>query len=347
LVPLAAGVNDAWAWAAADVARVRLWPVAVPLVRPIRASHGTETVRRSTLVEVELLGGSVGWGECVALSEPTYTAEWAEGAFVVLARFAVPRLFAGLTPLGTHPMAGFALRSALADARLRAAGENLAVSVGGRPGAALARAQVLGRPAGVEALVAAVDPAVALVKIKVEPGWDAEPLAGLRAAYPDLALAADANGAYPPGADLGWSEGLAYLEEPGGSAGLRCPLALDESIRDGADLARAARVGAVVNLKPARLGDPSLVAAAPAGSFVGGMYELGVGRAVALAFASRLDTPTDLGPSAQYVAVDVTEPLICDPAGRIVVPSGPGMGVEVRWDVVRSYLVDQPVELRP
>jgi hypothetical protein len=58
--------------------------------------------------------------------------------------------------------------------------------------------------------------------------------------------------------------------------------------------------------------------------------------------------PTDLGPSSQYVVDDVTEPVGIDPAGRLVVPGGAGIGVDVRPDRVAALAVAPgPVELRP
>ena len=328
----------------------------MPLVRPIRASHGTETVRRSTLIEVELSNGAVGWGECVALSEPTYSEEWAAGAFLLLATQLVPRLLAGARPVALgNPMAWFGVRTALADARLRAASRNLADELGGRPGASLARTQVLGRHDTVDELLAAVDPSATMVKIKVGPGWDAVPLAALRDAFPALSLAADANGSYASGMALPWTEGLVYVEEPfplgfrPSADHIACPIAYDESVRPLEWYSLDPSYGTIINVKPARFGHFHLCHTAPRGSFVGGMYELGIGRAAALAVASQAQfaTPTDLGPSSQYVAEDVTDPIVTDATGRIVVPSGPGIGVDVHRDRVRAALMDQPVELRP
>ena len=82
--------------------------------------------------------------------------------------------------------------------------------------------------------------------------------------------------------------------------------------------------------------------------FVGGMLELGVGRATAAAVAAlaACSLPTDLGPSARYVADDVTDPVLTDGDGRLVVPAGPGLGVEVRADRLAAVTLDC-VELRP
>ena len=113
----------------------------------------------------------------------------------------------------------------------------------------------------------------------------------------------------------------------------------------------ALRAGRRFSLKPSRLGGllgPARAAAATPGCFVGGMFELGVGRAAALALASLgpFELPCDLGPSSQYLEDDVTEPVVLDAAGDLVVPDAPGIGVEVRAERVAAAAVEV-VELRP
>ena len=392
---------------------LRLHRVAVPLRAPVRASHGTETVRDSTLVEVRDDSGATGWGECPALTHPTYTSEYAAGAWRMLRDELGPAALAGQGgAVRGHAMARFALESALADLRLRLAGcplaDALAGAVVGCGGAAasardeaargagspvarrrrVGRTTVLGRridaesawPAppvraarrAIDALVAeagaAADAGARLVKVKVEPGWDRAPLTELRAAFPGLALAADANGSYAgcgPGA-LDWVETLQldYLEQPldpddlVGHARLQdrlaaTPVALDESLASLGLLAAAVALGAGrrFSLKPSRLGGllgPARAAAVTPGCFVGGMFELGVWRAAALALASLgpFELPCDLGPSSQYLEDDVTEPVVLDAAGDLVVPDAPGIGVEVRAERVAAAAVEV-VELRP
>ena len=99
------------------------------------------------------------------------------------------------------------------DAELRAAGIALAHRLQGdgdaAPGAAgngsprrVLAGAVVGIPSGHDpgSLVASVDEQVARgfarVRVKIEPGWDAVPMAAVRRAHPDLDLHADANGAY-------------------------------------------------------------------------------------------------------------------------------------------------------
>ena len=320
-----------------------------------------------------MASGAVGWGECVALAEPTYTSEWAQGAWLFLATQLVPAVLAGQgRRLRGHPMAHFAVETALLDARLREISLNLANALGGVK-ATLGRTQVLNltRPDDVAALVESVDATAALVKLKISPGNDAAPLTVL-AASGLTAIAADANGSYhhSPGEALRWLDdfGLTYLEQPGAAddlvghakltSELVTPLALDESLRSVGDVAVALALGSgrVLNIKPARLGSfagacDALDRAQRAGAsaFVGGMYELGVGRAAAAAVAARTEAnlPTDLGPSSAYVAQDVTDPLVCDGAGRLIVPSGPGIGVAVDRERLRGWVLAQPLEFRP
>jgi len=58
---------------------------------PHRAAHGT-VVERPVIVARALVDGGEGWGECAALAAPTYRAEHAGGAWLVLQDHLVPRL---------------------------------------------------------------------------------------------------------------------------------------------------------------------------------------------------------------------------------------------------------------
>ena len=102
----------------------------MPLVSPFRTSFGSQTDRDILLVRVDLSDASggrsdtvEGWGECVALSEPSYSPEYVDGAQHVMIHHLLPRLFAGgpidaadvaptLAKLHGHPMAKAALEMA-------------------------------------------------------------------------------------------------------------------------------------------------------------------------------------------------------------------------------------------
>lgn len=338
-----------------DLAAVELWRVRVELRTPLRSSHGTERHRALVLVRAVAADGTEGWGECSALTRPTYTHEWSDGAFAVLRDELVPAALAAIEPdVRTHPMAAAALVDARVDGALRREGRNLATALGATR-RAVPWCAVLGRQRGVDELLlaveAALDDGASQVKLKVGPGWDTVPVAAVLAHWPDLALAVDANGAYGDDPDhlLALDDlGLVYLEQPlpadelTRSAGLAAraatAVALDESITSPAmaDAALALRAGSVVNVKPARLGGIARAAATAEVAiswngrcFVGGMLESGVGRAGALALAAcePFTMPCDLGPSARYLVEDLTEPVVTDVDGHLVVPVGPGLGV--------------------
>ena len=65
------------------------------------------------------------------------------------------------------------------------------------------------------------------------------------------------------------------------------------------------------------------------------MLETGIGRAALVALASLpgFTVPGDLSASSRYFAEDVTEPFELGD-GRLAVPTGPGLGVTPRPDVL-------------
>jgi O-succinylbenzoate synthase len=261
--------------------------IAMPLVAPFRTSFGVERDRDVLLVRA-VTADAEGWGECVAMSEPLYSAEYVDGAADVIRRFLVPVL-AELSSKSTvdaptveapfarikgHPMAKAAVQTAVLDAQLRRAG----LSFGGYLGAV--RPTV---PAGVsvgimdtiDELLAAVesylDAGYLRIKLKIEPGWDVAPVRAVRERFGDaVLLQVDANTAYT----LGDARQLARLdpfdllliEQPlpeddvRGHAQLArliaTPICLDESITSARAAADAIALGAcaIVNIKPGRVG---------------------------------------------------------------------------------------------
>ena len=336
---------------------VELRRVALPLVSPFRTSQGTEWVRDALLVHV--IGGEAeGWGECVAMSSPLYSDEYVDGAADVLRRFLVPAVLAGqeVDVVRGHPMARAALGTAMLDASLRARGVSLAASLG-----AVRSAVDVGVSIGivqpVDALVGAVasyvEQGYRRVKLKVEPGWDVEPVAAVRGCFADLPLQVDANGAYQGrgGEELLALDGfgLVLLEQPlaaddlAGHAALASrmmtPICLDESITSARVARLALELGAcsVVNIKPGRVGGieeakriHDVCVAADVPVWCGGMLETGIGRAANLALAALpgFTLPADLSASDRYFRLDITPPFVLED-GQLRVPTGPGIGVSV------------------
>ncbi len=344
---------------AVELRRVRL-----PLKAPFRTSFGTQTVKDVLLVRMISDAGD-GWGECVAMSEPLYSSEYVDAADHVIENHLVPRLFAAtdlsgadvgaaLAPVSGHRMSKAALEMAALDAELRVAGISFGAYLGATRDAVDCGVSV-GIHDSIPALLDAVDgyleQGYRRVKLKIEPGWDVEPVRAVRERFGDVLLQVDANAAYT----LNDARHLARLddfdlvlieqplpeEEVRAHAELarlmRTPICLDESITSARAAADAIALGAcsIVNVKPGRVGGylearrvHDVCAAHGVPVWCGGMLETGIGRAanVALAALPNFTLPGDTSASDRYFARDITEPFVLED-GRLRVPAAPGLGV--------------------
>jgi O-succinylbenzoate synthase len=269
----------------------------------------------------------------------------------------VAQLF-GSSPVDRLLAAAFEM--AVADAELRWAGRSLAQALEVGPGfETLPVGAAVGIPAGhdVGLLLAqaaeAVADGAARLRVKIEPGWDVEPVAALRAAHPDLVLQADANGSYrmEDAEAVGRLAGfdVLCLEQPLPPADLVAqaefarrvpvPICLDESLSSPRRVRDALRNHScqMACLKPGRLGGLRATrlahaACAEAGVpvFVGGFFEAGLGRSSNLALAARLAQDAvglvgDLSQPASYLEVDPCGyPEVAH--GWVKVPHQPGVG---------------------
>jgi O-succinylbenzoate synthase len=355
---------------------IELRVVRLPLAEPFVTARGTRHRREVVIVRAIAAEGPGGWGECVAEPEPTYWPEYTAGALHALEHHLVPRLLGGrsLREVRGHQMAKAALECAALDAGLRAEGRSVADFLGAtRP--VVPTGIALGVTGRIDALLDAVarwrDRGHRAFKLKVSPGWDIEPVRAVRRDVGDeVALLVDANGSFRSddpehmatlGRLAGPDLGLVAIEQPFapddlvGHARLArqidVPVCLDESIGSVAQLDTALALGAcgAVSLKVGRVG--GLVEArrvhqrcrdAAVSLRCGGMLETGIGRALNLAVAALpgCNLPPDLGPSARYYATDLTPPFESR-GGTMIVPSGAGLGVEPRTEVLDEMTVSQ------
>jgi O-succinylbenzoate synthase len=348
---------------------VELRRIRIPLVAPFRTSFATETEREVLLVRV--LGAEAeGWGECVAITEPLYSAEYVDGAEQVIRDFLLPRLPADVTaralgpafaPVKGHSMAKAAVEMAVLDAELRVAGMSYAAFLGAtreRVPAGVSVGIMDSIPELLDDVDTYLDQGYARIKLKIQPGWDIEPVRAVRERFGDIPLQVDANTAYTR-ADARHLAGLdpfelLLIEQPLpeedllGHARLAeivtTPICLDESIVSARAAADALALGAcsIVNVKAGRVGGylearriHDVCAAQDVPVWCGGMLETGLGRAANLAFAALpgCTLPGDVSASERYYTRDLTEPFRLDD-GLMRVPSGPGLGVQPITDIL-------------
>ncbi|MGC0420096.1 o-succinylbenzoate synthase [Embleya sp. AB8] len=353
------------------ISGIELRRIAMPLVAPFRTSFGVETSRDVLLVRV-VTPDHEGWAECGAMSEPRYSSEYVDGVQHVLRRFLIPALPAdgsdvpavgrAFAPFTGHRMAKSALETAVLDARLRSAGESFGAYLGAVRDRVPCGVSV-GIMDSVPELLDAVEGYLAegyvRIKLKIEPGWDLDPVRAVRECFgDDLPLQVDANAAYALSDARHLAKlddfALQLIEQPLANDDmvrhaalaklLRTPICLDESITSAADAAAAISLGAcsVINIKPGRVGgylearrihDVARAHGIPV--WCGGMLETGIGRAanVALAALPGFTLPGDTSASGRYFATDITKPFVLSD-GRLDVPTGPGLGIEPLPDIL-------------
>jgi o-succinylbenzoate synthase len=362
-----------------NIKSITLHRVCVPLIEPFRISNGTIAEKDAILIEVKTDDDVVGWGEASPMSGSFYSNDTPGSSWVALSTLLIPEVLRNgpfdvnsfYEQLSTLPGDAFAkagIEGAVWDAYAQTLGLSLCQLLGAR-----ARPIPSGVAIGIYDQIAELLERVELytaqgyrrVKIKIEPGWDIEPVAAVRSRFPDVPLMVDANAAYTI-ADAALfrqldAYGLLMIEQPlareaHAEAGelqqqLRTPLCADESAESVKALASliANRAARIINIKVQRVGGLSAArlmfeSARAAGleCWVGTMPELGVASAQGLHLAA-LDGftyPTDIEASSRWYVDDVIIPGIeIDTRGYIQIPAGPGMGYIVARDKVERYSV--------
>jgi O-succinylbenzoate synthase len=359
------------------ITRVEGFRLRLDLVHEFETSSHRKSYLEHVLVRVEDESGEAGWGEIASPSDPYYCAETVDTCWLLLGRYLAPAVLgkawehpaqaaAIAGKVRGHHFAKAGLDIACWDLHARARRAPLARLLGGER-RTIAAGVSLGIERSLDELLAQVGRHVAggyrRVKLKIGPGWDAEPVRAVRAAYPDLLLQVDANGAYTEdAAHLAALEsldgaGLLMIEQPFdrtdlvASARLQrriaTPVCLDESIETLGELESALALGAcrIVNVKVSRMGGltPSRAAhdacrARGVAVWCGGMHEFGVGRAANIALASLpgFTLPSDVSGSDKYYRSDVVAPPIRATGGEVPVPwDEAGLGHTVDEERVR------------
>ena len=349
---------------------IELRRISLPLVTPFRTSFSTETHRDILLVRVET-DDAVGWGECVSGNEPLYSNEYVEGSQQVMIDHLIPRLFAFrsramsahdvaqiLRPVKDHRMAKAALEAAILDAQLRENNVSLATHLGSIQELVPSGVSV-GIANSLDELVSTVggylDEGYARIKLKIEPGWDIEPVRVIRKTFGDqVPLQVDANTAFTreDGPLLAQLDpfNLLLIEQPlpedditGHALIARqvgTPICLDESIVSSHVAIDAIERGAcsIVNIKAGRVGGyleavriHNVCQQRGVPVWCGGMLETGIGRAmnVALAGLPNFTLTGDISASERFWKQDIVQQPIRLESGQVRLPSGSGAGFEI------------------
>jgi len=358
--------------------QITLRELHMPLVAPFQTSMDTTTSRRILLVEA-IVDGVIGWGECVAGENPSYSPETTDTAWLVLRDHLWPLLKGKqfnaaadvwdlLGWVRGHNMAKGALEAAVWDAEAKQKKVPLAQLIGGVR-SEIASGVSIGIKATLEELVRAVqvelEAGYQRIKIKIKPGIELEPVRRLRKEFPSIKLMVDANSAYTL-ADaallkklddfylmmieqpLGWDDLYSHVEL---QTKLMTPICLDECIHTEEQAHAAILLGAcrIINIKLGRVGGftpakriHDLCQQHSIPVWCGGMLESGIGRAhnIALSTLANFTLPGDVTASKRYWAEDIIEPEVTvSKQGTISVPGAPGIGFEPRLDLIEKLTV--------
>jgi O-succinylbenzoate synthase len=355
---------------------VALHHVSVPLLEPFRISNGEVTAKEAILVEVTTTDGVTGWGEASPMSGSFYSSDTPESSYSALSETLVPLVLSSeidvpafYETLRRQPVDAFAkagIEGALWDVYAKRLKKPL-FEVLGTDQRPIPSGVAIGIYDKISELIERVKRYLSegyqRVKIKIQPGWDVEPVTAIRSELPDLALMVDANAAYSLDDISVFREldkhDLMMIEQPLArdaiaEAGelqkqLRTALCADESAESmhSLELLVQHQAARIINIKVQRVGGLSearlmleLARAARLECWVGTMPELGVASAQGLALACNegFSYPTDIEASSRWYVDDVIEPqLKVDTSGFIHLPATPGSGYDVSREKINKY----------
>src|ERR1043165_3819994 len=360
------------------VRRIDAVPIALPLKSPMKMSGITIATAENLLVRIEGTDGTVGWGEAPSAPTMTGDTLAGLGAAVRdhLAPLLIGKdANADHQPMLCRALVGntgahSAVEMALLDLAGRAAGLPFIGFVGRPLRKRVAPMWLLGN-ATVEQDIAEARERQAQgvnffkLKIGVKPLRDEIAAAhAIRKALPDATLSAGATCELTLGAATRYAERtreakLAFIEQPlpaGDLSGLkalaratRTPIGMDESIHSLADIEAVKRAGAKgISLKLIKLG--GFREAYAAGKLckklglkinvAAKIAESSIGTAAAVHLACAVPN-VDWGVSLTnlYLAEDIVCGPIAIANGKVALPDGPGLGVEVDETAVARFRV--------
>jgi o-succinylbenzoate synthase len=359
--------------------RLELRELNLPLKYPFETSFGRTTNRRVLIVQVIDTSGATGYGECVAMEGPFYSAETIDTAWIIIAKHIAPLLATQgiraddvsqtLSAIRGNQMAKGAVEAAVWDLESKLRGLPLWKHIGGVRSEIACGVSIGIQPHAdelLEIIARELDNGYQRIKIKIKPGQDLKLVQAVRSRYKDIVLSVDANAAYLLNRDAALMKeldnyNLLMIEQPLApddlvdhaklQQQLSTPLCLDESIASVADAQHALELGAcrIINIKLGRVGGFSQAREIQALAlrhgipvWCGGMLETGIGRAHNIAMSSLpgFTLPGDVSASQRYWSEDIIEPEVeVSSHGTIEVPTAPGLGYRIRDDRIEKLTV--------
>ncbi|QVY59892.1 o-succinylbenzoate synthase [Cytobacillus gottheilii] len=364
------------------ITKVIMNHVRMRLREPFHTSFGTIQDKDIAVIEVIDEKGNSGWGESVALPDPTYTEETFKTNWHILEDYLIPLLLnreishpdeVGVifSPIRRNYMAKAAIEGAVWDLYAKRSDLSLSDALGGTRKSIEAGISI-GIQQSKEELFKKIEgyleEGFKRIKIKIKPGMDVEIIKAVRERFPDVPLMADANSAYTLKDTDHLRKldefNLLMIEQPLGAddiinhaklqKAIKTPICLDESIQSLDDVKKAVELGScqIINIKIGRVG--GLSSARDIHQYCkengiavwcGGMLEAGIGRAfnIALSSLENFTLPGDTAGSARYWEEDIINPEVVVVDGLIEVPSSIGIGYEPNRETIKKYTVNQTI----
>ncbi|CUS96337.1 o-succinylbenzoate synthase [Candidatus Chrysopegis kryptomonas] len=326
----------------------------IPMVEKFKISSGEVSVKDSIIVEVKFSDGFTGYGEASPMAGSFYSSETPESVWDELIdcvnligndfdfenfETEVDKLNSKFSSYGLSSFARAGIETALWDAFSKIRGQPIYKLISAEF-KKIESGLAVGICDNVSELLSKIekylsDGGYKRVKIKVQKGWDIEPLKEIRKNFGDIPLMVDANCAYTSD-DIEHLKkfdefGLIMIEQPFGKSDIKVsailqrqistPICFDESADTIENLKIAFELGAckVVNIKIQRVGgilnakrmhDFCKINGIPV--WIGTMPELGIGslHSLNLCALDNCKFPTDVEASLRWYLDDVIEPLI-------------------------------------
>jgi len=366
-----------------QITRVEIRKLRLPMIRSFVTSYGVVDAKDTLITKLYTADGLVGYGESPALSAPFFNSETTDTCLYMVRQFIAPALVGKhLTNIGEFVAALPPLQDVYtaktgpecAFWHLLAQRDNVSLKElfgGTREEIAVGESiDIKPLEETLQEIAQRLSEGYRRIKVKIEPGWDFEPLAAIREQWPDITLTADANASYRLRLHerelraLDQFE-LAMVEQPLAAHDLvdharlqkliRTPVCLDESIQQLEDMRTAHALGAckIVNLKPMRVGGiyecmkiHDFAAEHDMSVWCGGMFETGIGRAFNIALASKkhFDHPADMSPYNLFYAEDLLESsFTVKQNGCIDVPNTPGLGYRISDRQIDKFTLEKAI----